>query len=505
MYKTYVEYLLGLKPVTCQTPFRELSVDTRMATRSAIVLAKISFILFVWRPDYGSAVWQLQPVFSDKTSYHFVEKPLVKPPQCVAVHVNMVIRHGSRYPGTHRIGKMKQVLDKINELFSNNSTFIYKGLSLPWIMPADMESSASKELSKLGSEEMYSIAQRLRDTFAGVLGHGYSNTNYSFVTTDKLRCSQSAMAFAQGLFEGRGFLGPAKIQPVALTFSGSYDDDKILRIFEACPKWQKLTTKRNPRGEYARFLNGQEMRKVGKNVFTRLNFPHDTSPNMVAELFWLCAFGAQTNSFDTSWCSVFEEKDLKVLEYLNDLKIYWERSYGRKINYRMSCPLYQEIAGSIEKFLDVGKPHGIFRFAHTGTIVPLFTMLGLYNDSLPLRADNYKRHANRTFRVSDIVPMSGNVAFVLYDCSSRRAINGSGKGRVCQKCGGGKKDATFPGANMKVQLLVNEAAVSMPACGGEMYCSVEQFLSYYSHIKDNCDFDAVCSTRRKKKNRKPTD
>jgi len=487
-----------------------------MATSlTVLVLVPILISLFVFCSDRGlaSKTPLKTDMFSDKTPYHFTSRDIAieKPSGCEPVHINMVIRHGSRYPGSHRVKKMKELLEKINSFFPSNSTFRYNGLSLPWSIPADILNSASKEMSALGSEEMYSIAKRFLTRFPGVLKHGYSNTNYSFVATDKLRSSQSAIAFAQGLFEGTGHLGLAKFRPVAVKSSGSYDDDAVLRIFEACPKWQKITAKRN--SEYRKFLNGPEMRRVARNIAKRLGLTKKITlrPDMVLEMFLMCAFGIQTDSADSSWCAVFEEADFKVLEYLSDLKLYWERSYGRKINYKMACPLYVEITDTFESFLKQGKPHGIFRFAHTGTVIPLLTMLGLYNDSVPPRADNFNQQANRTFRVSDVVPMSANVALVLYKCKRDGAkVKNERKGDVEEKinCKGKCRGmGTEPGENSiegalhasekRVQLLVNEAAVPIPACGGNLNCSVQRFLSYYSHIKDNCDIKKICGTHRK--------
>lgn len=482
---------------------------------NVLVFVRILILLFVYCSDHGLA--SKTPLktylFSDKTPYQYTSKAIEKPPGCEPVHINMVIRHGSRYPGSHRVKKMKELLEKINRFFPSNSTFRYNGLSLPWSIPPDILSSASKEMSALGLEEMYSIAERFLTKFPGVLKHGYSNNNYSFVATDKLRSSQSAVAFAQGLFEGTGHLGLAKFRPVAVKFSGSFDDDVILRIFEACPKWKKITAKRNSRSEYRKFLNGPEMGRVTRNIAKRLGLTEKITlrPDMALEMFLMCAFGIQTDSADSSLCAVFEEADFKVVEYLSDLKLYWDRAYGRRINYKMACPLYVEITDTFESFLKQRKPHGIFRFAHTGTVIPLLTMLGLYNDSVPPRADNFNQQANRTFRFSDVVPMSANVAFVLYKCkrdsaklkneSNRDVEEKSNCKGQCRgmgtESGENPIEGAFHSSEMKVQLLVNEVAVPMPACGEKMYCSVQQFLSYYSYIKDNCDIKTICGTHRK--------
>lgn len=480
-----------------------------MATASAEVLLRVILaLLLMLRLDYGSALNSppKKYLFSDKTPYHFSSRPIERPPRCEPIHINMVIRHGSRYPGGSRIKKAKKLLEKINRFFPNNSTFHYKGLSLPWSFPPDIINSASKEMSELGTEEMYSMARRFLSKFRGILKHGYSNTNYSFIATDKLRSSQSAVAFAQGLFEGKGHLGSMKFRPVAVKFSGSYNDDIVLRIFEACPRWQKITARKRSQSEYRNFVNGPEMRKVSRKIVKRLRLSgkYSLRPEDAVEMFLMCAFGVQTDSADSSWCSVFEDEEFKVLEYLNDLKLYWDRSYGRKINYNMACPLYAEITDSIERFLKNGKPHGIFRFAHTGTVIPLFTMLGLYNDSVPPRADNFNEQANRTFRISDVVPMSANVAFVLYNCNRDGAKRDAKEKNDCigqcqQSVSTDRNEfgGTFQESHIKIQLLVNEAVVAMPACEGKMYCSLEKFLSFYSHIKDNCDINTVCNIHSK--------
>lgn len=491
-----------------------------MATLSVEVFFRVIFsLLLISCIQHGSALDAplKKYFFSDKTPYHSGSKPIERPPNCEPAHINMVIRHGSRYPGSSRIKNAKRLLENINRFFPNNSTFHYKGLSLPWSFPPDVLNSASKEMSELGTEEMYSIAKRFLSKFRGILKHSYSNTNYSFIATDKLRSSQSAIAFAQGLFEGKGHLGSVKFSPVAVKFSGSYNHDTVLRIFEACPRWQKITASKRSQSEHRKFMNGPEMRKVVRKITRRLRLSGKYSLRRedVVEIFLMCAFGVQTDSADSSWCSVFKDEEFKVLEYLNDLKLYWDRSYGRKINYKMACPLYAEITDSFERFLKKGKPRGIFRFAHTGTVIPLLTMLGLYNDSVPPRADNFNEQANRAFRISDVVPMSANVAFVFYNCkhdgAKRDTDEKSDCVGQCQQSSSNDKNGfggTFQESHIKIQLLVNEAAVAMPACEGKMYCSLAQFLSFYSHIKDNCDINTVCNIHRKckaYKESRPTD
>ena len=72
-----------------------------------------------------------------------------------------------------------------------------------------------------------------------------------------------------------------------------------------------------------------------------------------------------------------------------------------------------------------------FYFGHSTTILPLFAVLGLFRDPLPLTSDvsfwNSSSSSStvneRQFRSSRIDPMSSNVAFTLYDCNACQGLS----------------------------------------------------------------------------------
>lgn len=51
----------------------------------------------------------------------------------------------------------------------------------------------------------------------------------------------------------------------------------------------------------------------------------------------------------SNWCKLFVESEYPVLSYLNDLKGYWMKSYGNKINSKMTFLLVQDFFKEIEK------------------------------------------------------------------------------------------------------------------------------------------------------------
>lgn len=121
---------------------------------------------------------------------------------------------------------------------------------------------------------------------------------------------------------------------------------------------------------------------------------------------------------------------------------------------------------------------GQFAFGHAETLGPLYTALGLFNDSTPLRADNFKEHEDRLFRSSLILPFGANLQLILYECEP-------------QDLKANEDDDAEHHPEYFVKLLVNEEPQLLPGC--------DEFLCPYSIIRDkykaqveNCNFSQIC-------------
>ena len=383
------------------------------------------------------------------------------PEGCRPVHLSMVLRHGSRYPSK---GDMRD----IGSLLTKLKGIINPSLNITLDEPRKWSDAEPKELTSVGENEQYNIAKRFRDRFPGVFEKNYWNKYYKFVSSDKPRTARSAMSFAYGLFETRGPAALSKFQPVAITISGPKENDKLLLPYDACPKYKTDVTERGL-GEVKKFKEGPEIRNLTKRLEERL----DTSLTFdyVEAIFKLCVFGVM-NREDKSWCALLEDEDMKIMEYQGDLENYYEHSYGNELSYKIICPLLSDIYQNL-KDVAAGKSdlRGVFRFTSSGTLISLLTMLGLLKDATPLKADNYRQKGQRNFR-SETVPMSGNIAVVLYSCNSTEMA--------------GKPDH-------KLQVLVNETPFALPCCHGNVTCDLDEFLTCFKDAVDSCNFDAMCS------------
>ena len=444
-----------------------------MATHPVTIITTVlTLMLLQGNESVQSPSYRL---FGTKTAYFFNDSaPALKIPNaCDAVHINMVIRHGSRYPSDGDMEEIQELLTKLHTIHTSNSPFRYANLIIPWKTPSEWQHVTPSELSSVGEIEQYNIAKRYRSRFPGIFDKPYWNKYFRFVSTDKSRTVQSAVSFAHGIFEGKGPVGDSNFQPVAITYSGPEEKDDLLSPDDACPRYE--TEVDDLAGDEAdKFLKSSDMINVTKRLEQRLQIAGELSltKDDVEKIFRLCAFGVM-NRGDNSWCPLLDPKDMAAIEYLDDLENYYEHSYGIEFSYKIICVLVKHITQNLRDFAAGKAEHyGIFRFSSSGTVTPLLAMLGLFKDSVPLRADNFRQQGERQFRMSNMVPMSANVAFVLYKCNST--------------------EDQFE-VEYKVQVLLNEELVGLPCCQGNKTCSLENFLLCFDEDVKNCDFEAMCA------------
>ena len=141
--------------------------------------------------------------FGAKTpyNYQYSNSSLEYPDACTPIHIEYVFRHGSRFPSKGDRKKTDNLLKKLDGFYTLSNPFKFKNPTLPWTKWNEWKDADFGELSARGMREQYEIAKRLRSNFPDVFEKKYWNKYYKFIAKDKRRTSQSAMAFAIGLFE----------------------------------------------------------------------------------------------------------------------------------------------------------------------------------------------------------------------------------------------------------------------------------------------------------------
>ncbi|XP_025050479.1 multiple inositol polyphosphate phosphatase 1 [Alligator sinensis] len=198
-------------------------------------------------------------------------------------------------------------------------------------------------LAEQGRRDMEHLARRLAARFPALIS---PRRRAAFLSSSKHRCVESSAAFRQGLPP----VPDMENQVIEI-------NDKLMRFFDHCEKFITcIEENRTALHQVDAFKNGSKMQNVLEKIANTLCLPvNELNADLIQVAFFTCSFELALKNVTSPWCSIFDEEDAKVLEYLNDLKQYWKRGYGYDINSRSSCILFQDIFQKLDKAVSESK------------------------------------------------------------------------------------------------------------------------------------------------------
>ncbi|KAB0347602.1 hypothetical protein FD754_012459 [Muntiacus muntjak] len=391
-----------------------------------------------------SVVSALSPYFGTKTRYEDANPGLLPDPEaprrdpelleetCTPVQLVALIRHGTRYPTTKQIRKLRQLHgllqargDKDDRTRAAGRGDLGAALADWPLWYADWMDG---QLVEKGRQDMRQLALRLASLFPAL----FSQENYGrlqLVTSSKHRCVDSGAAFLQGLWQHyHPGLPPPDVADMEC--GPPRINDKLMRFFDHCEKF--LTqVERNATALYhvEAFKTGPEMQNILKKVADILQVPvNNLNADLIQVAFFTCSFDLAIKGVKSPWCDVFDIDDAKPV----------------------SSPV-------------------ILQFGHAETLLPLLSLMGYFKDKEPLTAYNYKEQMHRKFRSGHIVPYASNLIFVLYHC----------------------ENAKTPKEEFRVQMLLNEKVLPL-AHSQETVSLYEDLKNHYKDILQSCHTSEEC-------------
>ncbi|KAF0692568.1 Aste57867_16380 [Aphanomyces stellatus] len=389
-----------------------------------------------------------------KTPYYSqtlpLEDELPPPPSCKPIQINMVVRHGTRYPTEKVIRSISAVAKKLQD----HSRVLPSWLE-EWDVDVYYPLHQSGMLASTGVDELVALGTRMRRKYASSFAPAFTKTSYTFEHTWKERTGESASSFAFGFFGGH--------QPVHYEVAAKGSDAE-LRFFDNCPLFD-VAVEQNASAtlQYTLFGQGDVMAATVRHFQSIFRLASLTAKDIDAA-YDACAFDVAVFGIESHWCSLFSPTLLASMEYFKELKQYYRKSHGNFMAVAIAAPLLRDIADAMTNRTDgVTSVQGHFRFAHAETLLPLLSLVGLQRDDAPLLASTPS--FERKFKSAELAPFGGNVAFVLHACDHP--------------------------SEYVVEMVVNERQTSTPGLGC-VFCPLSHWLGHYKHWLSQWHFHEQC-------------
>ncbi|XP_053602895.1 multiple inositol polyphosphate phosphatase 1-like [Plodia interpunctella] len=350
-------------------------------------------------------------LFSTKTPYINVRGDIrdsvnsAELQDCKALSIWGIFRHGKRSPGIKFSDNIKHIIAIRGEIIARHED----GESL--LCAQDLENlknwKVNKELFKNlhdtieeGLSEIAGVGRRLREAFKNLLTdlkpHEYTFRSNRFKYIGK--CID-------------GFLRGLKQPDLKVEYARFGD---VMAPFDDCPTYKNMVKRNDTTFAQARnYLTSPEYLRSKARIQNRTGLI--LTNEQLTSLYDLCRYAwSALENIPSPWCALFDEEDLKIQEYYEDLRLYYRNGYGNPWNVEFGqIPL----ADLLRKFkLQKQKPHIKITayFTHATMLSMTYSALGLFKDDNPLTADY--RDDNRKWRTSQHAPFAGNLIAVLNKC-----------------------------------------------------------------------------------------
>ncbi|XP_014363394.2 multiple inositol polyphosphate phosphatase 1-like isoform X3 [Papilio machaon] len=373
-------------------------------------------ILYTTKTSYSSCYWNENchyKYFSSKTPYEFVRGDIrdsvVIKPGCKTISLWGLVRHGKRNPGENFVYKMldatilkdyiKTSHDKGNgSMCAQDVENLYN-----WIIDEDTFRNVH-QIAKEGYEEMAGLGHRFSAVFKDLLINADEN-NYTLRSAYGHWLENSVKGFIKG------------IGNESLIVDKSNKSFDIMAPYESCNYYMK-DVKQNPDiyREPTKYQDMNEFLAVKDRIQQRTGINYTLTNENITSLYDLCRYTSSgTHKKFSPWCALFSTEDIKVMEYIGDLRHYYRNSYGTPVNKIFGrIPLSDLLETFINTKNGKGKQFTIY-FTHATMMDMVYTALGLFRDEVPLTAEF--RNDARKWRSSKSTAFASNLMVTLNRCT----------------------------------------------------------------------------------------
>lgn len=328
----------------------------------------------------------------------------------------MLGRHGARLPLDTELpiilGDITEIHRQILSNYNQGRTSLCASdfeLLRNWQFDPNITIENAGHLAESGWIEIEEIAQRYQAAFPSILSSTYSPNDYFFRSTDFQRTQNSLRAFADGLF---GVNGNEQVE-----FEDIPQPDIFMRPYQNCPLYDQINA---VRVEQDAFMQGPEYQEMIVQVSDKLGFrnSHVLRTGEIVALARQCKLEQIWDLNSTSpFCAAFSVANTQVIEFSEDVDLYYRIGYGRPEHRRLyenlMCFHMQDLLRFIQSN-DVDDHRARIFSGHVNLFLILMNFEA-FNGDAPLTRHNFAQQMGREWRSSEHLPMAANLAVIRYE------------------------------------------------------------------------------------------
>lgn len=373
------------------------------------------------------------------------------PDDCILQQVYLIGRHGERFPTSSAGARFESTLKKLKaqklngslEFFTKYQYFVQDKSYY------DQEVATWNSVSMFNGEES---AKRNGQLFREKYNKLYQDQKEMVVfTSNSRRCHDTSVNFMRGLM-GKDY-DPSKIKYNVIAEDATMGGNSL-----------------TPRNGCKKFTES----KVDEELFNITTHLKDIKKRLIKEtpnleityqdldnLFEMCAYEINVKGYSPI-CGIFNNNELIMNEFKQDLKLYYQIGYGNK----MSSPVGSVFAKALVRLLkesDLNKNKIWLNFTHDYDLINFYVALGLFKDELSKQIK-----FNRQFKKSFIIPQSTRLIIEQFK---------------------------FKGESY-VRIIINESVVPLSCKMGPGYsCSTAEFIDILTK-NNQYDYNQMCDNSK---------
>ncbi|KAI0312379.1 acid phosphatase [Amylostereum chailletii] len=414
-------------------------------------------------PDIGVSASQMRS-WAQYQPFIPVEEYVAPPAGCSVTQVNLIQRHGARWPTS---GSGKRYSASVVKL---QSAIEFKDSKLDFLKTF-VYNFGVDNLLPFGASQSSATGGELFRRYAGLV----SETNPPFVrAADSQRVVDTASNWTVGFAEASQNKSIPKIDLIIPETGNVTLDDSM------CPS-----------AEDGDAQSEEWIAVFAPNITARLNADApgaNLTDDDVVNIMNMCPFHAIVTEAPSPFCDLFAHEEFKSYEYYNDVDKYYGTGYGNALGPVQGVGYVNELLARLtgkavqdetqtNRTLDASPVTFPLNrtfyadFSHDNQMVAIYSTMGLFKQTfLPNQTlDPTLPSSDRTWINSNLVPFSARMTVEKVECTTKTQ---------------GLSAGTF------VRVLVNDAVQPLEFCGGvNGFCALQDFAHSQAYARNNGEGD----------------